>query len=240
MRNLTAEPAAPVPVDDIDLFDPRRFELGTQQPAWHVLRERHPVWVQTGPGGQRFWSITRYHDVLKVIKDHRTYSSEHGTILAVLGGDSAGGKTINLMDQPKHHAVRVPTMPLLAGRAMARRAEAIRAEVRKLVGDMVDAGECDFARLVLPIALIAVGEVVGVPRGFWADVPGWAMAGVAPADPVFATGNVEETLQAAHYELFAMFHELIRDRRRRPQDDVVTALLGVSSTAVRCRRTRCC
>src|SRR5262245_4593190 len=114
MRNLTAPPPQPTPLDEIDLFDPERFRSGSQHAAWHTLRERAPVWPETGPDGGRFWSVTRYADVLKVIKDHRTYSSEHGTILAVLGGDSAGGKTINLMDPPKHRSIRVPTMQLLA------------------------------------------------------------------------------------------------------------------------------
>ena len=227
MRNLTSAPLEPVPLEGIDLFDPERFQHGSQHAAWHALRESHPVWVQTGPGGERFWSITRYRDVLPVIKDHRRYSSEHGTILAVLGGDTAGGKTINLMDQPKHRALRVPTMPLLAGRTMAGHAPAIRAEVRTLVDRMIEEREIDFAREILQIALIAVGRVVGVPRSFWADVPVWAMAGVAPADPTFATGSVEETLQSAHYELFAMFQDLIRERRRVPQEDVITALLGI-------------
>ncbi|GAA4463396.1 cytochrome P450 [Phytohabitans houttuyneae] len=224
-----------VPLDTIDLFDPARYAAGSQHAAWRTLREQAPVWRQAGPDGRPFWSVTRYDDVLRVIKDHRTFSSEHGTILAVLGGDPAGGRTINLMDPPRHGAVRVPTMTLLSTGAMLRREHVIRARVRAMVQPLLAGGELDLARLLLPLPLLAVGDIIGIPTEYWQDIPRWTMAGVAPADPAFADGTVEETLQSAHHELFAMFHALVRERRVRPQPDVITSLLGVQIDGARLR-----
>src|SRR5258708_1318337 len=113
MRNVVLRPEDRMPIEEIDLFDPQRYRLGSQQLAWHPLGAPTPIWPSSQDGG-RFWSVTRYDDVVHVIKDHRSFSSAHGTILAVLSGDSAGGKTINLMDPPQHAGVRVPTMRLLS------------------------------------------------------------------------------------------------------------------------------
>ncbi|MEW1860531.1 cytochrome P450 [Streptomyces sp. NBC_00669] len=229
MRNALTTDDLTVPLDTIDLFDPERYAGGTQHPAWQTLRERAPVWPQTGPGGARYWSVTRYDDVLRVIKDHRTFSSEHGTILAVLDGDLAGGRTINLMDPPRHTAVRVPTMRLLSTGAMLRHEDRVRANVRALLAPLSGGGVVDLAPLVLPLPLAAVGDVIGIPSEHWADVARWTMAGVAPADPAFHDGSVQETLRTAHHELFALFHSLVRARRSRPRDDIITSLLAVEA-----------
>ncbi|MFI7020093.1 cytochrome P450 [Streptomyces sp. NPDC050164] len=227
MRNTLTAHDKTVTLSAIDLFDPARYAHGTQHPAWQTLREQAPVWAQKGPGGATFWSVTRYDDVLRVIKDHRTFSSEHGTILAVLGGDLAGGRTINLMDPPRHTAVRVPTMQLLSTGAMLRRQVIIRERVRELLRPLRSGGVFDLASMMLPLPLLAVGDVLGIPEEHWPDIPRWTMAGVAPDDPVFSDGSVKETLQTAHHELFALFHELVRTRRSRPESDIISRLLDV-------------
>jgi cytochrome P450 len=221
-------PGARLPLDGIDLYDPERYRSSAQHPAWHSLREQAPVWAQRTPAGGRFWSATRYQDVAAILMDDRHFGSEHGTILAVAGGDIAGGKTINLMDQPKHAWVRLPAMRTMSTRVSRERREAVRAHVRSILGDAFECGEVvDFAGLMLHLPLAAVGEVIGIPPELWPGIPRWAMAGVAPGDPEFAIGSEEETLKKAHYELFSTFSALIRERRGRRQDDLISILLDL-------------
>ena len=126
---LTPEvaPGNRVALDDIDLFDPARFSAGSQHPAWHTLRAEAPLWRQRSADGTEFCSVTRYEDVLAVIKNSQDFSSEYGTILAVLGGDSAAGRTINLMDPPRHGRIRGSTMPMLSTGPVLRSAGRVRA-----------------------------------------------------------------------------------------------------------------
>lgn len=219
------ESEAPVALDSIDLYDPLRYATHSQHAALAALRERAPLWKQHAPGGAPFWSVTRYRDVVSVLKDVRRYSSEHGTILAVTGGDSAGGRTINLMDRPRHTAVRVPTYHAMTTSILAQRTDNIRAHVLRVIEPLLDGGEHDFARLMLDLPMAAVGEILGIPESYWPDIPLWTMAGVAPDDPEYTKGETEETLRRAHHDLFAMFSELIADRRARPRDDLVTRLV---------------
>jgi cytochrome P450 len=225
------------PVDDdqadalagIDLYDPDRYATGAQHGAWHRLRRTHPMWMQETAEGIPFWSITRYRDVAAVLMDDKHFSSAHGTILAVAAGDSAGGRTINLMDQPRHADVRVPTMRLMSTHASRQRAPQVREHVRRLVADaFTTGGVVDLVELMLDLPMAAVGETIGLPREMWASVPRWAMAGVAPDDPHYADGDRAATLSKAHHRLIAVFSDLIRDRRAHPGDDVVSVLLDLN------------
>lgn len=223
-----ASDGQPDALDGIDLYDPIRYAIGTQHPAWHRLRQEVPVWPQDTPDGKRFWSVTRYRDVAAVLMDDKAFSSAHGTILAVAGGDSAGGRTINLMDQPRHADVRLPTMRLMSTHASRQRAPQVREHVRRRVADRFDAGGVvDVAELMLQLPMAAVGEAIGLPAEVWRDLPRWAMAGIAPEDPHYADGNAAETLKKAHHHLIAVFSELIRDKRANRGDDIVSVLLDL-------------
>lgn len=221
----TIRPSEPrITLDDIDLFDPELFRSRSPHASWRLLRQQAPVWPQESPQGVPFWSVTRYADVKRVIKDHSAFSSEHGSILAVLRGDPAGGRAINVMDPPRHAAIRLPAMRLLSTGAMLDREPRVRQLVKKLIEPLRSGGVHDLAELMLPLPLLAVGEVIGIPQQRWADIPRWTMAGIAPDDPAYAAGSVEQTLQTAHSNLFTLFTQLARERRARPEQDVISVL----------------
>lgn len=232
MRVTRPKPDRQVPLSAIDLYEPQRYSSQSQHPAWHTLRQEAPVWAQTTPDGTRFWSATRHADVAAILMDDKGFSSEHGTILAVTGGDSAGAKTINLMDQPGHAAVRLPTMRMMSTHLMRRRAVAIRGYVRELWGDVLrSGGHLDVAQLALLLPMGVVGEILGVPREAWPELPRAAMAGVAPADPHYALcDSQDQTLQRAHFTLFSVFSDLIGQRRAKRADDLISLLLDLDFT----------
>jgi cytochrome P450 len=163
------------------------------------------------------------------VKDHRTFSSEEGTILASVGvGDAAGGQTITLIDPPEHALVRVPAMRALGHAMVQRRTPAIRAKVAELV-EPCEAGEVDFARLMRRLPMVLAGEFMDIPEEHWDEIALWAGACIAPDDPAYALGNsTEQTLRLAHHHLFACFRELVRRRRAKPGDDLVSVLIGIT------------
>jgi cytochrome P450 len=223
----TPDPADLPALDEIDLYDSERYRQSSQHSAWHALRLRSPVWKQRTPDGDPFWSVTRYRDVSAILMDDKRFSSAYGTILAVAKGDIAGGKTINLMDQPQHAWVRLPVMRTMSTRVSRERKELVRHHVRRIVGDAFAGGIVDFADLAVHLPLAAVGDVIGIPQSYWPDIPRLAMAGVAPGDPSYSAGAESHTLTGAHYELFTMFTDLLRERRRRRRDDLISTLLDI-------------
>jgi cytochrome P450 len=214
-------------LDDIDLFDPERFQTASQHGAWRALRAAEPVWPSPSPDGVRVWSVTKYADVMNVLKDTRRYSSEYGTILDVRHGDPAGGKTINLMDPPRHTGVRRPTSRAMAATALRATAREINSNVERMVAPLREPGVHDFADGFLPLAMATMGPVLGIPEPDWTTIARAAMAGVAPSDPVYARGDQRQTLHSAHTELFGLLGQTIADRRRRPGKDLVSLLLSI-------------
>lgn len=67
-----------------DVFDPRGYADGLPHAAYRLLRDRHPVaWqeepeVLGWPAGPGFWAVARHRDVVRVLKDARTFSSHLG------------------------------------------------------------------------------------------------------------------------------------------------------------------
>ncbi|GIH25272.1 cytochrome P450 [Acrocarpospora phusangensis] len=210
----------------VDLADPGLYRGACQHALWRTMREHAPVHWQSAPNGTGFWSVTRYADCDRILRDHQNYSSVDGTILASVGiGDPAGGLTITLMDPPEHTAIRKPAMRLLGGSGVRRRLELIRARVDELLSPLAGGGEHDFAGLVRLLPMTMFGDMMGVPKPLWPQIAHWAHASIAPEDPEFRTGNSPaESMRNAHHSLFELFTEALRHSRRNPGDDLLTIL----------------
>jgi cytochrome P450 len=227
---LTAPPAdILLDLADIDLYEPARFRTCDQHPTWRTLRVKAPVWWHDRAGSTGFWCVTRYADCERVLKDHRAFSSEDGTILASVGvGDAAGGQTITLTDPPQHAMIRAPAMRTLGHAVVKRRADAIRDRVVELIRPC-ESGEVDFARLMRRLPMVLTGEFMGIPERYWDDIGVWAGACVAPEDPAYSLGDsAAQTLRLAHHELFACFRDLVRHRRAHPGTDLISVLIQVT------------
>jgi len=82
--------------DDVDLTDLDRFAEGFPYHVFDALRRESPVWFHPAtphsPGGEGFWVLSRYADIVDAAADGQTFSSE-------TGGARAGGGT-TLEDMP--------------------------------------------------------------------------------------------------------------------------------------------
>nr|WP_239064120.1 MULTISPECIES: cytochrome P450 [unclassified Streptomyces] len=218
----------PVDLSSVDLVGPEAFRSGDQHRVWRHLRTHAPVWWhQPRQGGTGFWCVTRYADCERVLKDHQTFSSEAGSIIASVDHpDPAGGRTISLMDPPRHTGLRTRSMKTFSHTVVRAKSGTIRGRIRDLVDSLPDSSEADFARAVALLPMIASGELLGLPSEMWADISLWINTSLAPEDPAYATGaTVAETLAMAHHELFDRFTDVIRARRRRPGTDLVSLLI---------------
>lgn len=217
----------PVLLDDIDLYPADFYRTGQPHAAWCTLRAQAPIWKQAAPDGTPFWSVTKYKDVVRIVKDVRRFSSEYSTMLSVLHGDSAKGKAIHLMDPPKHRTIRTPTAHQMSMYVMQRHEKAIRQRVGEMIKAAVDEGQIDFAKLATAIPMAVTGEIIGIPEKYWADVAKWTIASMAPDDPFYSAGVEANTLQMAHVYLFSLLADLVAQRREKPADDLISMLISL-------------
>jgi cytochrome P450 len=215
-----------LPLDDIDLYSASAYAEGSPHEAWRRLRDEDPVRRELAPGGIPYWSVTRYADVVAILRDTARFSSEHSTMLTVLERDTAAGQAIHLTDPPRHATVRAATVRSMSMRVMQTHEACIRDRIRRLVARAVAGREIDLARLLTVLPMLVAGELMGIPREQWAPAARWTVASMAPEDPSYAMPGTtpQATLKAAHVFLFGMFLDLVAERRRHPGDDLVSQL----------------
>ena len=98
----------------VDLTDLDTFADGFPHDIFRLHRDQAPVWwhepTAHTPDGEGFWSVATYDEVLQVLRDPVTYSSETGgdrpyggTIIQDL---PVAGVVLNMMDDPRHARIR--------------------------------------------------------------------------------------------------------------------------------------
>ncbi|HTY17522.1 MAG TPA: cytochrome P450 [Myxococcota bacterium] len=217
---------------DVDLVDLDRFAAGFPHETFDFLRRHAPVWWHPpspkAPGGEGFWVVSRHADVLAVLRDPATFSSEGGgsrsgggTTLDDLPRGIGPGAMLNMMDPPRHDAIRLLVNKGMKPSTIAKLEDGLRARTRAILDDVVPRGNCDFLREVaaeLPLQVTA--GLFGVPQDDRHKIFEWTTAFVDYADRDL--GQSSARLARAAAELAAYGGELIAAKRERPGDDMLS------------------
>jgi pimeloyl-[acyl-carrier protein] synthase len=195
-------------------------------PTYRRLREEEPVHVS--PFG--VWIITRYDDVIAVLRDRRCGRQGIARLLdARLGlgpGNGTYARDMFYSDPPDHTRLR----SLLSRAFSSRIVEAMRPRVQALVDQILDRVE-DTHRIELidelayPLPVTVICEMLGVPTGdqralerLCADV---AASFDAPArSPTISRGR-EARLKLEEY-----FRSLVSVRRMDQRPDLLSSLIA--------------
>jgi cholest-4-en-3-one 26-monooxygenase len=218
---------------EIDLLDRDRFTQGIPHEWFTWLRANAPVFHHDEPGGDGFWVITRYDDIVTANRDAASFSSSQdlgGVVMlegptAPLPGTEMAGNMMLFMDPPSHTRYRKLVNRGFTPRMIA----ALEVHVRELTVAIVEAakakGECDFVVDVaaeLPLEVIA--ELLGVPREDRHKLFDWSNRMVGSEDPEYQVA--EEHVTAAQIDMFVYAQELATKRRAEPREDIVSTLLA--------------
>ncbi|MFI1968481.1 cytochrome P450 [Streptomyces cinnamoneus] len=230
-----------------DVFDPRIYADGLPHAAYRTLRDRHPVvWqeehgVLGWPAGPGFWAVTRHNDVVRVLKDGRTYSSRLGAT-QIRDPDPADLPFVRRMmlnqDPPEHGRLRRLISHAFTPRRIDRFAAAARERARGLLTGAVDAaragdGVCDVVAAVTDdFALLNLADLLGVPAADRELLLDWTRRVIGYQDPdesgAPAPGPggrpVDPRSPAMLSDMFGYARELAAHKRRHPGDDVMTVL----------------
>jgi cytochrome P450 len=208
----------------LDLVEPATHTEKDLTETWRLLRASFPVYRHPETAhGPAFWVLSRHADVLAVYKDNVRFTSEKGNVLTTLlrGGDSAAGKMLAVTDGPRQRQLRNVLLRAFSPRVLERVAERVRVNTRKTIKAAVERGEVDFATEVAErIPMGTICDLLGVPeedRGLLLRLNKSALSSEDPDE-------THSDSWAARNEILMYFAELAEERRRDPQDDVVTAL----------------
>lgn len=218
-------------LSSVDLTDLDNFSQGFPHHLFAIHRREAPVWwhepTPHTPDGEGFWSVVAYDDVLRVLRDPLTFSSETGgdrpyggTILQDL---PVAGVVLNMMDDPRHARIRRLVTKGLTPNAVRNLELELRRRTKVLLGGIEP--QCDFLMDVaaeLPMQAICV--LLGVPETDRHHL-------FECVEHIFDLPDESDYLvmtperQAASTELFAYGADLIQEKRRQPTSDMLSAVI---------------
>jgi cytochrome P450 len=211
-------------LDAVDLADPATFRGTDLISMWRRIRDEQPVRRQAAQGTRpEFWAVSRYTDALAIYRDHESFTTEQGNMLATLltGGDSASGKMLAVTDGARHREVRQLMLKAFSPRVLGQVGERIKVRIRRLITEARERGELDYAADVaeqIPIGTIC--DLLDIPERDRRELLELSKA-VLSSDTA-APDQTEMVL--ARNEMLLYFTDLAELRRRNPGDDVISTL----------------
>ena len=197
------------------LFRPQALEEIPQTFAWfEQMRSRHPVFydeVMPMP----MWQVFRYEDVTTVLTDFSRFSSQ---ALGVFRG-SFLKDTLITKDPPDHRKLRNLVNQAFTPRAVARLAVRITQMTQELLDQVKAQGKMDVVSdIAFPLPAKVIAEMLGVPPEDWDIFQRWAHGGPE------STEARQEGRRPMQEEMSDYFLALLRERRRAPREDLISAL----------------
>jgi cytochrome P450 len=217
-------------------FDPLSPEQHRDPyPIYAEARNRAPVFFAEQFG---FWVVTRYDDVLTVLRDPETFSSvgaltsstvdSPAEVRAVLAEGWPAMPIITDTDRPLHDRIRGLVTKAFTPRRVAELEPGIRSIANELIDGFAADGEADLVeRFAWPLPLRVIGELLGLPEGDLAQLHHWAtdwLVLMQPGHPL------ERQLELARsvVSMQRYFMDAVADRRARPGADLISALVAAA------------
>jgi cytochrome P450 len=211
------------------LFNPMDPEfVADPYPMYHRLRAEDPV--HHSPLG--FWVLTRYPDVLAMLRDPRLVKEPIAAFVAARFGVAVPpGLGLSMLDRdpPDHTRLRGLVSKAFTPRALER----LRPEIQQIVDGLLDEvrgrGSMDLIEeFAYPLPVRVICEMLGVPvkdherfKAWGVDIARGLDAIMLPPDSPVGQRSVSGRRALAEY-----FRELIAERRAAPRDDMLSALIA--------------
>ncbi|WP_292603348.1 cytochrome P450 [Nocardioides sp. REDSEA-S30_B4] len=179
------------------------------------------------PDHQGFWALSKHADVAAVSKNQTDFSTQaNGVIMRFAPGmtkeerEQSGFLLIN-HDAPDHTKLRQIVSRAFTPRAINALHDDLKARAQKIWADAVESGSGDFVEQVAAeLPLQAIADLLGVPQEDRGKLFEWSNQMMSYDDP-----TVEGDQMVAFMEILAYSMALADERRKNPQDDIVTKLV---------------
>lgn len=225
-----------IPKTEMNLFNPD-FNANPH-PTYRRLRSETPVCRVPLPDRREAWLITRYDDVLSVLRDEMRFStramlSQTGELPEL----SAGARNVMSLfdlfmssnDPPDHTRLRTQVQRAFTARLIG----GLQPYLEDLADELLDAVEkrasatgmrtmdliSDFA---FPLPVTVIMRLLGIPREDRDDLRRWSKALVK----FDRSPRSAEALAPEVDEFIDYVRTLLDTKRRDPADDLLTALVG--------------
>jgi cytochrome P450 len=218
-------------------------------PVYAAMRENGPVTSITLPTGEPIWFVTRYAEVVAMLKDDERFANDPSSALTeeeyallfqlatehltveqqemAAQTDEILRRHLLAVDPPDHSRLRrlvaIPFTPKFI--------EGLRPRVRVIADTLLDAVEARadetgrqmelISDFAYPLPLTVISEMLGIPLADREKFREWSQAAVSftPAD------RANPAVTAKLIEFIAYMRRLVADKRSHPGDDLLSGLV---------------
>ena len=213
---------------DIDIYNADNFVNGVPHEQFALLRREAPVFWHEHPDGGGYWAVTRHDDIVKINRDASTFSSWQGTALLMDFDDPEAIEQQRMMmlnlDPPDHTRLRKIVNKGFTPKHIRELSAMLQRRAHSIVAEVAERGSADFVvDIASELPLQAIAELMGVPQEDRKLIFELSNKMIGASDPEYEVPPEEMGEAAA--TMYAYAQELAEERRRKPQDDIITALL---------------
>ncbi|MFP5256554.1 MAG: cytochrome P450 [Acidimicrobiia bacterium] len=206
------------------VYDPYDYAVHDDPyPVYRRLRDEAPVYRNEERG---FWALSRHADVVDAFRDSARFSSSHGVSLDPAASGPHAHRTMSFlaMDEPMHGRMRGLVARGFTPRRVAEMEPHIRELTRGYLDRILDAGSIDFiGDLAGRLPMDVISELIGVPPADRDEVRRLSDLLVHREE---GTHDVPPAGVEAALTLVTYYSEMLAQRRRRPTDDLTSALMA--------------
>ena len=208
-------------VEDDLYWDPFDVDIDADPyEVWRRLRDEAPVYRNER---HDFFALSRYADVEAASLEPQTFSSAHGTVLEIMSAEPFESGMMIFMDPPRHTRHRTLVSRAFTPRRVSELEPHIRELCDELLSEWVDGEPYDFVdQFGAQLPSLVITELLGVDLADRTMVKEW-IDETFHHDPEH--GMINDIALVARINLHEYLMEQVRQRRSRPRDDMLTALV---------------
>ena len=212
IRKRAPAVTAPGSAPEADVDDPYRLLAKARRKG--AVQTESPFGVTSYGAGAVH--VLGYDEVVAVFRDHETFSSHH--LSYAMGPMFAN--TIIAMDEPEHRIRRALVAPAFRSKLLAQwQSSFIRGVIDELIDSFVARGGADLVeKLTFAFPVRVIARILGLPERDVHQFQCWA-------DDLINIFVDLDRGAAALKEFQDYLHPLIAERRARPRDDLISALV---------------
>lgn len=226
-------------MSSINLANPDVFAHGAPWSIFEELRKNEPIhWSEEEKPNSGFYSVTRFHDIVKVLRDAETFTSERFTNLEEVDAEQEEARRSLLeTDGNRHRALRRLLQGQFTPQAVAKYETFLRGITATTLDNAFVKGSFDFVQEVaadFPIQVLA--KLLDVPESDTGHLIDWGNRMIGFDDPEHADVLINDPesekyrlvpfKSPAALEVFAYGDELARQRRGKDGVDLVSVMVN--------------
>ncbi|HVF16749.1 MAG TPA: cytochrome P450 [Steroidobacteraceae bacterium] len=219
------------PIENLDVANPKLFHNDVIGPYFERLRREDPVHLATNPVYGRYWSITKYNDIMAIDTNHRQFSSEAGLGGITIFGDGREPLPMFIaMDPPKHDVQRKAVTPIVSPTNLKVLEPLIRERAAKILDALPVGVEFDWVdKVSIELTAMTLATLFNFPQEERRKLTRWS--DVATAVPGGGVIDSREQWVVEMTECFTTFQKLWFERAQaEPNGDLISMLAHGAET----------